>query len=67
MDHPLQESIEAFVLGRASGAENRRLVRHLLRGCPDCQDAARVHWNRIDALARRTLAEMAEPPGARRE
>lgn len=37
MDHPVSEScLERFAFGKASPAENRSLVAHLLKGCSAC-------------------------------
>ena len=37
MDHPISENcLERFVIGRATPAENRSMVAHLLRGCSAC-------------------------------
>jgi hypothetical protein len=37
MDHPVSEScLERFAFGKASPAENRSLVAHLLKGCSLC-------------------------------
>ncbi len=37
MDHAISErSLERFVAGKASPAENRLLVAHLLKGCGHC-------------------------------
>lgn len=36
MEHPTGEQLERFAQIRASRAENRQIVIHLLRGCPAC-------------------------------
>lgn len=37
MDHPISENcLERFAIGRATPAENRSLVAHLLKGCSAC-------------------------------
>lgn len=37
MDHPIsQRCLERFAIGRATPAENRSLVAHLLKGCSAC-------------------------------
>lgn len=39
MDHPIAlESLEKFLRGGASREENRRIVAHLLTGCPACAE-----------------------------
>jgi len=39
MDHPIApESLENFLRGRASREEARRIVAHLLTGCPSCAE-----------------------------
>ena len=40
-DHPDGAQIERLLRGETSRAENRALVRHLLRGCPRCQKTVR--------------------------
>jgi hypothetical protein len=35
-DHPTPTELDGLVRGTLSGASRRRLVRHLLRGCPRC-------------------------------
>lgn len=37
MDHPITENcLERFAIGRATPAENRSMVAHLLKGCSAC-------------------------------
>ena len=36
MAHPTDEQLERFAQVSASRAENRLIVVHLLRGCPNC-------------------------------
>lgn len=54
--HPSQEQISRFVNGKLTGDESavaRRVARHLLHGCPECQKVARTLWYRTEApLAR---------------
>lgn len=39
MDHPIApESLENFLRGAASREETRRIVAHLLSGCPSCAE-----------------------------
>lgn len=42
--HPAPQQIERFVKGEASRDETRDVVRHLLVGCPKCQQAVRPLW-----------------------
>ena len=43
------QQVERFMRGTASLAENRTVVRHLLRGCPQCQAAARRNFHEMTA------------------
>jgi len=62
--HPSPDLLKRFLSGRLDAAECRRIVRHLLTGCPSCQEVTRglspgpaehpeipriVDWNRDDA------------------
>jgi hypothetical protein len=39
MEHPIApESLEKFLRGEASQEENRRILAHLLPGCPSCAE-----------------------------
>lgn len=39
--HPEREQLERFLLGKTSADENRVIVRHLLKGCPECRKLPR--------------------------
>lgn len=43
--HPSHGELEGFMLGRLSQRENRRIILHLLPGCPRCQAVTSVLWN----------------------
>lgn len=43
-DHPTQEALEGFMLGRLSVSRMREVSRHLLGGCPECQQATAGLW-----------------------
>jgi hypothetical protein len=44
-DHPATELLERFMRGElTSPGERRRLVRHLLAGCPRCLAVTRRCW-----------------------
>ncbi|HVG07693.1 MAG TPA: hypothetical protein VNM67_08305 [Thermoanaerobaculia bacterium] len=54
--HPSPEQIERLILAKSDPAESQRAVRHLLRGCPECQNIARAVWYRTqDPRARLVL------------
>ena len=42
--HPETERLESFFRGTTTAAENRPIVLHLLRGCPQCQGLVRKLW-----------------------
>ncbi|HEY7215821.1 MAG TPA: tetratricopeptide repeat protein [Thermoanaerobaculia bacterium] len=46
--HPTPEALEQFVLGRLSSPEMREISRHLLTGCPQCQDVMACLWDPAD-------------------
>lgn len=48
--HPEPGVLEQFVLGRLSPAEMRDTARHLLAGCPRCQEATAGLWEPADLL-----------------
>ena len=48
--HPTPEALEGFVLGQLSTMEMRDVARHLLTGCPECQDATVCLWEPTDEL-----------------
>ena len=39
--HPSPDLLKRFVCGSLDAAERRRIVRHLLTGCPTCQEVTR--------------------------
>jgi len=43
-EHPDPRLFERFLRDETSPAENRAVVRNLLRGCPRCESEARVIW-----------------------
>lgn len=47
--HPEPGVLERFVLGRLSPPEMRETARHLLAGCPRCQEVAASLWEPVDA------------------
>ncbi|HKH45192.1 MAG TPA: hypothetical protein VKM72_11055 [Thermoanaerobaculia bacterium] len=42
--HPTTEALEGFVLGQLAAQEMRDVARHLLTGCPECQQATASLW-----------------------
>lgn len=47
-DHPTQDALERFILGRLPAAEMRGVLRHLLTGCSLCQEATGGLWKPED-------------------
>lgn len=43
-DHPTQDALERFILGRLPAIEMRSVLRHLLTGCSLCQEATGGLW-----------------------
>jgi tetratricopeptide (TPR) repeat protein len=43
-DHPTQDALERFILGRLPAVERRSVLRHLLSGCSLCQEATVGLW-----------------------
>ncbi|HET9226834.1 MAG TPA: tetratricopeptide repeat protein [Thermoanaerobaculia bacterium] len=43
--HPSNGELEAFMLGRLSQRENRRVILHLLHGCRRCQTVTAAFWS----------------------
>ena len=39
--HPSPDLLKRFVCSDLDSAECRRIVRHLIRGCPTCQEVTR--------------------------
>jgi tetratricopeptide (TPR) repeat protein len=55
--HPEPDALEQFVLGQLSPVEMRATARHLLTGCPQCQEATARLWEPADIFEDpRTLA-----------
>ena len=54
--HPSPDLLKRFVCSTPEAmdpAERRRIVRHLLRGCPSCQEVTReLLGGRLEAAAR---------------
>lgn len=48
--HPTPEALEGFVLGQLSPMEMRDVARHLLTGCPQCQEVTTGLWEPDDEL-----------------
>jgi hypothetical protein len=42
--HLAERELEGFLRGELCCAERRRIVRHLLAGCPECQAIGRSLW-----------------------
>lgn len=74
MSHQISEfELARFARGVASPAENRRIVAHLLAGCPSCGARIRSFLSRpappgaydavLNALERRAAAREARGPG----
>lgn len=42
--HPTDAELELFMLGRLSQRENRRIILHLLPGCPPCREVTSAFW-----------------------
>lgn len=60
--HPTLEALEGFVLGQLSPMEMREIARHLLTGCPQCQDATACLWepDELEDVESLALAELSE-------
>ncbi len=46
VDHPSPEVLEHFLLAQLPASESRRVIRHLLTGCLECQQLAGAAWKR---------------------
>lgn len=42
--HPNHDELEQFMLGRLSQRDSRRIILHLLPGCPPCQEVTSAYW-----------------------
>lgn len=47
-DHPTQDALERFILGRLPATERRSVLRHLLTGCSLCQEATGGLWAPVE-------------------
>lgn len=57
--HPPHEQLDRFFLGKTSADENRAIVLHLLRGCPECRKFAGAIWYRTEsAMAKLILVAL---------
>lgn len=43
--HPSNGELESFMLGRLSQRDSRRIILHLLPGCPQCRKVTSVFWD----------------------
>lgn len=43
--HPSDGELESFMLGRLSQRDSRRIILHLLPGCPQCRKVTSVFWD----------------------
>ncbi|HEY2738941.1 MAG TPA: hypothetical protein VGK45_11100 [Thermoanaerobaculia bacterium] len=44
IEHPEPERLEGLMRNELAGVERRRLIRHLLTGCPRCVKVTRRCW-----------------------
>ena len=42
--HPNRLAVESFMRGELGGSEAKRIVKHLVAGCPECQRVARLYY-----------------------
>lgn len=42
--HPDKRGLERLLLGKSGKEERMRIVRHLLKGCPECAAVGRLIW-----------------------
>ena len=56
LKHPEPERLEGLMRNELAGIERRRLIRHLLTGCPRCVKVTRRCWT----LGSRPLAGTAD-------
>src|SRR4051812_19262533 len=67
--HPTREELEGFMLGDLGAGETRRVLRHLLADCEECQEATTLIWdvganNTAESPVPLSAAESAaQPPG----
>lgn len=43
--HPSDRELESFMLGRLSQRDSRRIILHLLPGCPQCRKVTSAFWD----------------------
>lgn len=43
--HPNYAELQQFMLGRLSQRDSRRVILHLLPGCPPCQEVTSAYWS----------------------
>jgi tetratricopeptide (TPR) repeat protein len=55
--HPTPEALEQFLLGQLSSSEMREIARHLLNGCPECQQSMACLWESTEEEEEVSLAE----------
>jgi len=60
LKHPEPERLESLMRNELAGIERRRLIRHLLTGCPRCVKVTRRCWT----LGSRPLAAAGEAGAA---
>lgn len=61
-DHPTQDALERFILGRLPTAEMRSVLRHLLTGCSLCQEATGGLWKPDDLESLLPFVDLEEGP-----
>lgn len=62
--HPERRLFERFLRGEASCAEKMAVVRHLIQGCAECEQAACAVWYQTEApRARMALGKPRRAPG----
>lgn len=62
-DHPDEPLLERFMRSEAGAEERRRIVRHLLAGCPRCVETTRYLWRLSEAYLAEPLSPTGTPPG----
>lgn len=45
LTHPSNGELESFMLGRLSQRDSRRVILHLLPGCPRCREVTSAFWD----------------------
>lgn len=75
-EHPSKQLLRDFMRGRTSAEQNRKVVRHLLTSCPQCQATTsqfwsggggregepRIDWGELGRMRERLEAERAGAP-----